>query len=134
MLFKLQFESLSELDDFVESYGARRPKFEAAETAIAEVETAVNKPEPKPESDLVIHAAEPVQAEPEPAAEETPTTAPVHTVSESDVKLLLTEKIKEGKKAEVKALFHSYGVDKLSELVAQHLDQLDEFYERAGEL
>lgn len=129
MLFKLQFESLSELDDFVESYGARRPKFEAAETAIAEVENAVNKPETKPESDLVIHAAEPVQAEPEPAP--APAEAPADDITESTIKLLLTEKIKSGKKAEVKTLFGRYGVGKLSELVAQHPDQLSAFYHDA---
>ena len=55
-------------------------------------------------------------------------------VDETAVKVLLAEKLKAGKKADVKALFAEYGVDKLSELIEQHPDKLDEFYAKAGVL
>lgn len=60
---------------------------------------------------------------------------PFETKSEIDetaVKVLLAEKLKAGKKAEVKELFSKYGVEKLSELIEQHPDKLDEFYAKAG--
>lgn len=56
------------------------------------------------------------------------------SVDESDVKVLLADKIKKGKKAEVRALFEEYGVTKLSELVAKCPDKLPELAQKAGAL
>ena len=53
------------------------------------------------------------------------------SVDESQVKVLLSEKLKAGKKAEVKELFGKYGVEKLSELIEKHPDKLAEFYSDA---
>lgn len=56
------------------------------------------------------------------------------SVDESDVKVLLADKIKKGKKAEVRALFEEYGVTKLSELVAKCPDKLTELAQKAEAL
>lgn len=53
---------------------------------------------------------------------------------ETSVKVLLADKIKGGKKAEVRALFGEYGVTKLSELMAKCPDKLAEFSEKAEAL
>ena len=47
---------------------------------------------------------------------------------------MLADKIKAGKKAEVRALFDEYGVAKLSELTAKYPDKLAEFAEKAEAL
>lgn len=62
---------------------------------------------------------------------EEPAGTPDDNVSETDVKLLLSEKLKAGKKAEVKELFGQYGVEKLSELIEKHPDKLGDFYKEA---
>lgn len=54
--------------------------------------------------------------------------------NETEVKVMLAEKIKSGKKAEVKALFEEYGVAKLSELTAKYPDKLAEFAAKAEAL
>ena len=72
------------------------------------------KAEPAPEEEQPFKAKDP-----EPAADET------------SVKVMLAEKIKGGKKAEVRALFDEYGVAKLSELVAKHPEKLAEFAAKA---
>lgn len=56
------------------------------------------------------------------------------SVDESDVKVLLADKIKKGKKAEVRALFEEYGVTKLSELIAKCPDKLPELAQKAEAL
>lgn len=72
------------------------------------------------------------KAEPEPAADPDPEPAePKEGIAESAVKLLLAEKIKSGKKAEIRALFEEYGVSKLSELVSKHPEKLAEFATKA---
>ena len=72
------------------------------------------------------------KAEPEPAVDPDPEPAePKEGIAESAVKLLLAEKIKSGKKAEIRALFEEYGVSKLSELVSKHPEKLAEFATKA---
>ena len=44
---------------------------------------------------------------------------------------MLAEKIKSGKKAEIRALFEEYGVSKLSELVTKYPDKLADFAKKA---
>ena len=56
------------------------------------------------------------------------------SVDESDVKVLLADKIKKGKKAAVRALFEEYGVTKLSELIAKCPDKLPELAQKAEAL
>lgn len=52
-------------------------------------------------------------------------------IGETEVRVLLSEKLKAGKKAQVKKLFTKYGVEKLSELIEQHPDKLEEIYKEA---
>ena len=97
----------------------------AAEAAKAKKPAAkAKKAEPKKDEGFT----DPDPAEPVPFEEKKT------EVDETAVKVLLAEKLKAGKKAEVKDLFAQYGVEKLSELVAQHPDKLDEFYAKAGVL
>ena len=51
--------------------------------------------------------------------------------SEGDLKLLLSDKLKAGKKAEVKKLFEKYGVTCLTALFEAQKDNLDAVYEEA---
>lgn len=97
------------------------------------------KPVAAPKRTQTVKAApapEPVKTE-EPArtAEEIINAAEVkEEANETDVKVMLADKIKGGKKAEVKALFDEYGVTKLSELIAKHPDELAEFTKKAEAL
>lgn len=95
------------------------------------------KPAPKKEKapakkDAPAKAAEteeqplPFKPAEEPAADK--------AVDESDVKVLLAEKIKSGKKAEVRELFAEYGVAKLSELMTKCPDKLAELAKKAEAL
>lgn len=89
----------------------------------------VDEPVPKPvkPTTKTVKKAEP---EEEPLPFE---SAPAEdkTVDETAVKVLLADKIKNGKKAEVRALFEEYGVTKLSELTAKHPDKLADFAAKA---
>lgn len=89
------------------------------------------KPAPKKEK-----APKKLEPDPEPAAEaEAKGEAKDGAdVTESDVKVLLAEKIKSGKKAEVRELFAEYGVAKLSELMAKCPDKLAELAKKAEAL
>lgn len=89
------------------------------------------KPAPKKEK-----APKKLEPDPEPAAEaEAKGEAKDGAdVTESDVKVLLAEKIKSGKKAEVRELFAEYGVAKLSELMTKCPDKLAELAKKAEAL
>ena len=97
---------------------------------------AKTEPDPAPAPAPKKEKAAPKKAEPkaeEPAAE--PESAEhKEGIAESSVKLMLAEKIKGGKKAEVRALFEEYGVTKLSELVSKHPDKLADFAAKAEAL
>ena len=64
-------------------------------------------------------------------AQEEQTEAPAEDISESDLKILLSKKLKAGKKAKVKELFEEYGVDSLSGLIDKHPDKIAEAYHKA---
>lgn len=89
------------------------------------------KPAPKKEK-----APKKLEPDPDPAAEaEAKGEAKDGAdVTESDVKVLLAEKIKSGKKAEVRELFAEYGVAKLSELMTKCPDKLAELAKKAEAL
>lgn len=65
--------------------------------------------------------------------DEAPAAAPAKKsdIGETEVRVLLSEKLKAGKKAQVKKLFTKYGVEKLSKLIEQHPDKLEEIYKEA---
>lgn len=103
------------------------------------------KPAKNDTSVKVMKKAKPEPEYPEPKFVDDPEPAPTATeiinkveakieADESDVKVLLADKIKKGKKAEVRALFEEYGVTKLSELVAKCPDKLPELAQKAEAL
>lgn len=107
-----------------------------AAEAKEEAEKKAKKEEAKKSSPKTEKPAEEAPAQSDEPAEELPFTedkkeAPAAGVTESQVKVRLSEKLKAGKKAEVKELFGKYGVEKLSELIEKHPDKLDEFYKDA---
>lgn len=113
-------EDLNELRDLLD--GILSKEKAAAPTKKAPTKKApepVKDPEPEPERTAteIINAAE----------------AKIEA-NETEVKVMLAEKIKSGKKAEVKALFEEYGVAKLSELIAKYPDKLAEFAAKAEAL
>ena len=107
-----------------------------AAEAKEETEKKAKKEEAKKSSPKTEKPAEEAPAQSDEPAEELPFAedkkeAPAAGVTESQVKVRLSEKLKAGKKAEVKELFGKYGVEKLSELIEKHPDKLDEFYKDA---
>lgn len=102
-----------------------------------------DEPVPKPAKPAVKEKPAPKKAEPAPEPdpelpfkeEEKEGEAKDGTdIDETAVKVLLAGKIKSGKKAEMRALFESYGVSKISELIEKSPDKLNEFYHKAEAL
>ena len=126
MTINITLNSLDELRELTERIligGSGDNLKAAAEPTPVQKKAPTKKPEPvKTEepartAEEIINAAE--------AKEE---------ANETDVKVMLADKIKGGKKAEVKALFDEYGVSKLSELTAKYPDKLAEFTKKAEAL
>ena len=153
MQITVTFDNLEEINDFTnrlwigglnaaqttkelnESAKKTAEIINAAE-AKEEAEKAAKKAEAKKSSPKTEKPAEEAPAQSDEPAEELPLAedkkeAPAAGVTESQVKVLLSEKLKAGKKTEVKNLFGKYGVEKLSELIEKHPDKLDEFYKDA---
>lgn len=112
-------EDLKELQELIEAITGKeeKPKKAPAKKTTEPAPEPVKTEEPARTAEEIINAAE--------AKEE---------ANETDVKVMLADKIKGGKKAEVKALFEEYGVAKLSELVAKYPDKLAEFAAKAEAL
>lgn len=136
MKITVLFENMQELDEFCNGIApalARACRKENAEAAT----DAKEAPKAKKSTPKKAEAQEEAKTEEKEAPEESIEHAPDYTagagkkVTESQVKVLLSEKLKAGKKAEVKELFGKYGVEKLSELIEKHPDKLDEFYKDA---
>lgn len=140
MKITVEFDNLKELEDFcngvVIALGlARACRKENAEAATEAKEAPkAKKSTPKKaeaQEEAKTEAVEPPQGvdneEPLPAKEEK--KAADH--SEGDLKLLLSDKLKAGKKAEVKKLFEKYGVTCLTALFEAQKDNLDAVYEEA---
>ena len=133
MKITIELDSLEELEDLT--------------TRILVGGTGVNLKSPAKDPDPELAKEEklkkapaPKKAEPEPAKDPEPVKTAEEIINkveakaeadESAVKLMLADKIKGGKKAEIKALFEEYGVSKLSELIAKHPDRLAEFAKKA---
>ena len=136
MKITVLFENMQELDEFCNGIApalARACRKENAEAAT----DAKEAPKAKKSTPKKAEAQEEAKTEEKEAPEESIEHAPDYTagagkkVTESQVKVLLSEKLKAGKKAKVKELFGKYGVEKLSELIEKHPDKLDEFYKDA---
>ena len=140
MKITVEFNSLQELDEFCNGVviapglaqkareeNAQQPQEEPkkAEAKKSTPKKAEAKEEPKMEASEVPFEEEPKADAP--AKEEK--KAASH--SDGDLKLLLSDKLKAGKKTEVKKLFEKYGVTCLTALLEAQKDNLDAVYEEA---
>ena len=140
MKITVEFNSLQELDEFCNGVAiapglaqksreenAQQPQEEPkkAEAKKSTPKKAEAKEEPKMEASEVPFEEEPKADAP--AKEEK--KAASH--SDGDLKLLLSDKLKAGKKTEVKKLFEKYGVTCLTALLEAQKDNLDAVYEEA---
>ena len=140
MKITVEFENLQELDEFCNGVAiapslaqkareenAQHPQEEPknAEAKKSTPKKAEAKEEPKMEASEVPFEEEPKADAP--AKEEK--KAASH--SDGDLKLLLSDKLKAGKKTEVKKLFEKYGVTCLTALLEAQKDNLDAVYEEA---
>lgn len=140
MKITVEFDNLKEIEDFCNGVViapglARACRKENAEAATdAKEAPKAKKSTPKKaeaKEEEKTEAIEPPQGidneEPLPAKEEK--KAASH--SEGDLKILLSDKLKAGKKTEVKKLFEKYGVTCLTALFEAQKDNLDAVYEEA---
>lgn len=128
MKITVLFENMQELDEFCNGIApalARACRKENAEAAT----DAKEAPKAKKSTPKKAEAQEeaPAQSDEAPEKDE----APADDISESDLKILLSKKLKAGKKAKVKELFEGYGVDSLSGLIEKHPDKIAEAYRKA---
>lgn len=140
MQIVVTFSDFEEMDAFARGILERKP-CNAAELNETAKETAeiINRAEAREAAEkaakktgLEKHAgAAGNPADEEEKAPDAPESASGSEVSETEVKLLLSDKLKAGKKAAIKELFGKYGVEKLSELIEKHPDKLGDFYKEA---
>ena len=150
MQINVTFNNYEQMEDFARKVLEKKPLTKAelnesakktaeiinAAEAKEEAEKKAKKEEAKKSSPKTEKPVEEAPAQSDEPAEELPFAedkkeAPAAGVTESQEKVRLSEKLKAGKKAEVKELFGKYGVEKLSELIEKHPDKLDEFYKDA---
>ncbi len=130
MKITVEFDNLQEIDDFCNGIliapGLAQISRQEREDATEQPKkTEVKKSSPKKEK-----AQEEAPAEgPEPVEEKEEKAATEH--SDSDLKMLLSDKLKAGKKKEVKALFDKHGVSCLTDLLEKESDNIDAIYAEA---
>lgn len=141
-----EFENLAEVEDFlcgvliapnlVKAAREEAPKPEKAEAQKPEApKPEAPKPEkaetPKQEAQPIAEKA-PSVTKTEESTEPAPEKAPAAIGhSESDLKLLLSDKLKQGKKAAIKELFDKHEVDCLTSLLKKEKDNIDAVYAEA---
>jgi len=134
MKITVEFDSLEEISEFQKIYVAGNNMVEEyVDEAVRKHLKAEPKKEEKPKKEPKKEKA------PEPVKEEAPELPfepkqEKQKVDEAAIRILLAEKIKAGKKPQVKELFTEYGVEKLTELTSAHPDKLDEIYAKAEAL
>ena len=146
MQIVVTFNDFEEMEAFAQKVLEKKQPLTAKELNESAKKTAeiINAAEAKEEAEKKAKKEEAKKSSPkeEKAAEEAPAQSdepakkeePAAEVGETEVKVLLSEKLKAGKKAEVKELFGKYGVEKLSELIEKHPEQLGAFYKEAEEI
>ena len=146
MQIVVTFNDFEEMEAFAQKVLEKKQPLTAKELNESAKKTAeiINAAEAKEEAEKKAKKEEAKKSSPkeEKAAEEAPAQSdepakkeePAAEVGETEVKVLLSEKLKAGKKAEVKDLFGKYGVEKLSELMEKHPEQLGAFYKEAEEI
>ena len=138
MKIKVEFENLQELDGFCNGVAIALALAKKVSTSTETAQEAPKAPEAKKSTPKKTEAQEEAKTE----EAEAPAEAPVEEAqakeekkaaghSEGDLKLLLSDKLKAGKKTEVKKLFEKYGVTCLTDLLEAQKDNLDAVYEEA---
>ena len=139
MKITVEFNSLQELDEFCNGVAIAPALAQACRKENAEAATeAKEAPKAKKSTPKKVEAQEEAKTE----EAEAPAEAPVEEApakeekkaaghSDGDLKLLLSDKLKAGKKTEVKKLFEKYGVTCLTALFDAQKDDLDAVYEEA---
>ena len=139
MKITVEFENMQELDEFCNGVViapglAQKAREENAqhpqeEPKKAEAKKSTPKKAEAQEEAKTEEAEAPAEAPVEEAPAKEEKKAAGH--SDGDLKLLLSDKLKAGKKTEVKKLFEKYGVTCLTALLEAQKDNLDAVYEEA---
>ena len=138
MKITVEFNSLQELDGFCNGVAIAPALAKKVSTSTETAQEAPKAPEAKKSTPKKTEAQEEAKTE----EAEAPAEAPVEEApakeekkaaghSDGDLKLLLSDKLKAGKKTEVKKLFEKYGVTCLTALLEAQKDNLDAVYEEA---
>ena len=138
MKITVEFNSLQELDEFCNGVAIAPALAKKVSTSTETAQEAPKAPEAKKSTPKKTEAQEEAKTE----EAEAPAEAPVEEApakeekkaaghSDGDLKLLLSDKLKAGKKTEVKKLFEKYGVTCLTALLEAQKDNLDAVYEEA---
>ena len=138
MKITVEFNSLQELDEFCNGVAIAPGLVKKVSTSAETAQEAPKAPEAKKSTPKKTEAQEEAKTE----EAEAPAEAPVEEApakeekkaaghSDGDLKLLLSDKLKAGKKTEVKKLFEKYGVTCLTALLEAQKDNLDAVYEEA---
>ena len=139
MKITVEFENLQELDEFCNGVAIAPALAKKVSTSTETAQEAPKAPEAKKSTPKKAEAKEEqkMEASEVPFEEEPKADAPAKEEkkaaghSDGDLKLLLSDKLKAGKKTEVKKLFEKYGVTCLTALLEAQKDNLDAVYEEA---
>ena len=145
MKITVEFNSLQELDEFCNGVAIAPALAKKVSTSAETAQEAPKAPEAKKSTPKSTKAQDEAPAkanvqetEKDARKEEEPKAdAPAKeekkaaSHSDGDLKLLLSDKLKAGKKTEVKKLFEKYGVTCLTALLEAQKDNLDAVYEEA---
>ena len=142
MKITVEFENLQELDEFCNGVAIAPALAKKVSTSAETAQEAPKAPEAKKSTPKSTKAQDEAPAkanvqETEEDEEDPKADAPAKEEkkaaghSDGDLKLLLSDKLKAGKKTEVKKLFEKYGVTCLTALLEAQKDNLDAVYEEA---
>ena len=139
MKITVEFNSLQELDEFCNGVAIAPALAKKVSTSAETAQEAPKAPEAKKSTPKSTKAQDeaPAKANVQETEEEPKADAPAKeekkaaSHSDGDLKLLLSDKLKAGKKTEVKKLFEKYGVTCLTALLEAQKDNLDAVYEEA---
>ena len=139
MKITVEFENLQELDGFCNGVAIAPALAKKVSTSTETAQEAPKAPEAKKSTPKSTKAQDeaPAKANVQETEEDPKADAPAKEEkkaaghSDGDLKLLLSDKLKAGKKTEVKKLFEKYGVTCLTALLEAQKDNLDAVYEEA---
>lgn len=139
MKITVEFENLQELDEFCNGVAIAPALAKKVSTSTETAQEAPKAPEAKKSTPKSTKAQDeaPAKANVQETEEDLKADAPAKEEkkaaghSDGDLKLLLSDKLKAGKKTEVKKLFEKYGVTCLTALLEAQKDNLDAVYEEA---